>query len=242
MPRRLLLGMLTPSSNTALEPLTAAMLAGLPEASAHFGRFRVRRIALSDDALAQFDMEKMLAAADLLADAKVDVIAWNGTSAGWLGFDADRRLCEAIAQATGIPATSSTLALKAAVEALEIRRLGLVTPYTDDVQAAILRNFAAEGLHCTAERHSGISDNFSFSEVPAEALDRMVREVVAEGRPQAVTTYCTNLKAAGLAAGWEARHDIVMLDTVSVVVWHALKLAGADTGRVAGWGRLFRQA
>ena len=30
------LGMLTPSSNTALEPITSAMLAGMPEVSAHF--------------------------------------------------------------------------------------------------------------------------------------------------------------------------------------------------------------
>ena len=39
-----LLGMLTPSSNTTLEPVTAAMIAGIPEASAHFGRFRVTEI------------------------------------------------------------------------------------------------------------------------------------------------------------------------------------------------------
>jgi maleate isomerase len=32
--KRVLLGMLTPASNPALEPLTAAMLAGLPEGSA----------------------------------------------------------------------------------------------------------------------------------------------------------------------------------------------------------------
>ena len=89
MSERVLLGMLTPSSNTALEPLTSAIVAGLPEVSAHFGRFRVRRIALSDDALAQFEIGPMLAAAELLADAKVDVICWNGTSAGWLGLDAD---------------------------------------------------------------------------------------------------------------------------------------------------------
>jgi len=32
--------MLTPSSNTALEPVTAAMLANLPEVTAHFSRFK----------------------------------------------------------------------------------------------------------------------------------------------------------------------------------------------------------
>ena len=46
MTKRIFLGMLTPSSNTALEPLTSAMLAGLPEVSAHCGRFKVTEISL----------------------------------------------------------------------------------------------------------------------------------------------------------------------------------------------------
>ena len=86
------LGMLTPSSNTVLEPLTAAMLADLPDTSAHFGRFRVLKISMEDDALSQFTNEPMLAAAELLADAQVQSICWNGTSSGWLGFDTDRTL------------------------------------------------------------------------------------------------------------------------------------------------------
>ena len=58
----------------------------------------------------QFDPSNMLPAADLLADAKVDAMAWNGTSASWLGIDRDRSLCEAIRARTGKPATTSTLA------------------------------------------------------------------------------------------------------------------------------------
>ncbi len=139
---RIRLGMLTPSSNTVLEPMTARMLEGLPEVSVHFGRFRVTRIALSDDALRQFDPAPMLDAARLLADAKVDVIAWNGTSAGWLGVDSDLRLCEAITAATGIPATSSVLALNQALALLGARSLGLVTPYTTDVQERIVATYA----------------------------------------------------------------------------------------------------
>ena len=41
------LGMLTPSSNTTLEPVTTAMLAGLPSVSLHFSRFRVTEIAVT---------------------------------------------------------------------------------------------------------------------------------------------------------------------------------------------------
>ena len=53
--KRTLLGMLTPSSNTILEPLTSAMVAGVPGVSAHFGRFRVTEISLNSAALGQFD-------------------------------------------------------------------------------------------------------------------------------------------------------------------------------------------
>ena len=86
MSERLLLGMLTPSSNTVLEPVTTALLSSIPEASAYFARFRVTEIALSGDALAQFDDTEILRAAELLSHAKVQVIGWNGTSSGWLGF------------------------------------------------------------------------------------------------------------------------------------------------------------
>src|ERR1700710_531216 len=135
---RIRLGMLTPSSNTVLEPVSAAIVAGLPEVSVHFGRFKVTEIALSDQALKQFDETEILRAAELLANAKVDVTAWNGTSASWLGFDRDERLCERITAATGIAACTSVLAFREIFERTGVKRIGLVTPYTDDVQAKII--------------------------------------------------------------------------------------------------------
>ena len=90
---RKFLGMLTPSSNTLLEPVCSNMLAGLPEVTAHAGRFRVTEISLGTQALGQFTNAPMITASQLLADAKCHSICWNGTSAGWLGFDSDRKLC-----------------------------------------------------------------------------------------------------------------------------------------------------
>ncbi len=240
-PRRVLLGMLTPSSNTVLEPVTSAMLAGLPEVSAHFGRFRVTEISLRDQALGQFDTAPILDAARLLADARVDVIAWNGTSSGWLGFDADVQLCAAITRETGIPATSSVLALNEAMERTGVRRFGLVTPYLHDVQARIVANYAASGWACAAERHLNDPGNFSFSEVTAAQLQAMVAEVAA-ACPECITTFCTNLRAAPLAETLERAHGIPVYDTISVVVAKSLAMAGVDPGRVAGWGRVFSAA
>ena len=239
MQRRVRLGMLTPSSNTVVEPVTSAMVADLRGVTAHFGRFKVTEIALSAEARGQFEIEPILQAAALLADAKVDVIAWNGTSAGWLGFEADRRLCERITAATGIPATSSVLALVEIFERTGVERFGLVTPYTDDVQAKTVANFGASGFACAAERHLGIRVNYDFSEVTAEQITAMTRAVAAAGKPQAITTFCTNLWAAPLVDQLEREIGIPIYDTLATAVWKSLAIAGVDATQLKGWGRLF---
>lgn len=239
MTQRTLLGMLTPSSNTTLEPVTTAMIADIPEASAHFGRFRVTEIALSNQALAQFDDSEILRAAELLAHAKVQSIGWNGTSSGWLGFDADERLCRRITEATGIPACTSVLALNEIFDITGVKRFGLVTPYLDDVQAAIIKNYAASGMECIAERHLRKQDNFSFSEVGADELRAMVREVAKE-KPQAITIFCTNLRGAPLVEELEREVGIPIYDTIATVVWKSLRQAGSDPSRIRNWGSLFR--
>jgi maleate isomerase len=235
---RVLLGMLTPSSNTTLEPVTARLLAGLPEVSAHAGRFRVTQIALGADALGQFDLAPMLAAAELLADAHCHAICWNGTSAGWLGFDRDVALCRAIKQRTGIRACSSVLAMVEAMTLAGVKRFGLVSPYTDDVQQAIVANFARAGFDCVAERHAGIHVNFDFSTIEPGRIDRMLDEVAQAG-PQAVLVLCTNMDGAALAADFERRSGTLLLDSIATAAWGALRTAGVDARRVRGWGRLF---
>lgn len=233
------LGMITPSSNSVLEPITSAMLAGAPGVTAHFSRFRVTEIALDAAALSQFDSSVMLPAADLLADAKVDAIAWNGTSASWLGIERDRNLCAAITARTGVPASTSTLACIDAARALGARRVGLVSPYTDDVQRRIADVWADEGIAPHAERHLSLRDNYSFGEVAPPAIADMIRAVAAEGA-DAIVILCTNLDAAALAASLERELDVAVLDSVAVTLWRTLGLAGGDITALAEWGRIFQ--
>jgi maleate isomerase len=236
--KRIRLGILTPSSNTALEPITSAMLSALPHVSAHFARFTVTEISLTRQALGQFDVSRILDAAGQLADARVDVIGWSGTSAGWLGFERDEALCRQLTEATGIPATTSVLALNEILAKTGVRRLGLVSPNIDDVQERIIRNYEKLGIECVAERHLGLSENFSFAGVPDRVLADMMSET-AFARPDAVTTFCTNLHAAHLARSFEAATDIPAYDTVATVVWKALRMLDVDTLALSSWGRMF---
>ena len=240
MNKRVLLGMLTPSSNTVLEPVTGAILAGVPDVTAHFGRFRVTEISMSERALGQFDDQPFMEAAELLADAKVDVISWNGTSSGWLGFDADEKLCDEIRKRTGIPANTSVLALNEIFEITGVNRFGLVTPYLDEIQEKIIANYGKSGFECVGEQHLRDRGNFSFSEYTEERIAGMIREV-AKAKPDAITVFCTNMRGAPVADALEKELGIPIYDTVSTSVWKSMRMAGADPKRIKGWGRLFTE-
>lgn len=232
------LGMLTPSSNTVLEPVTQQLLAGLSSVSAHFSRFKVTEIALSAGALNQFDDTPILRAAELLADAKVDVIAWNGTSASWLGFERDEHLVERIKAVTGIKAATCVLGYRTLLRQMPQCRIGLVTPYTSDVQERIHSVWGKQGLPCVAERHAGLRDNFSFAEVSEADIEQMIRAVVSEGA-DAIAILCTNMRGAALAARLESELHVMILDSVAVTLKACLDAVAVPTSELTSWGRLF---
>ena len=241
MTHQVRLGMLTPSSNTALEPVTYAMLSGIADVSVHFSRFKVTEIALSETALRQFDDSEILRAAELLAHAKIDVIAWNGTSASWLGFDRDERLCERINAATGIKACTTVLAYREVFRRLGAARIGLVTPYLKDVQDRILANWSSQGLNCVAERHLSLQDNYSFAEVTESEIANLIEDVARQGC-NAVAILCTNMRGAGVAEQLERKLGVKVFDSIAVTLWACLAATGVDSSKIQGWGSLFSLA
>lgn len=237
-PKRI--GMIVPSSNTCLEPQTYRMLSDRTDVTVHFTRIEVTRIALDAGSDRHFDVRPMVAAAELLRTAEVDVVAWNGTAGSWLGPHADRALTRAITEATGAPATTSTLAYLDAFATFGVRRLGLLTPYTADVNEAIRERYGAEGTAVLAERHLGLSVNEEFANVPPGDLVPLSRELAAgtDGRhPDALGFVCTNLFGAPVVERVETETGLPVLDSVAVTLWRCLAMAGAAPLE-RRWGRL----
>ncbi|EIE52954.1 Asp/Glu/hydantoin racemase [Salipiger aestuarii] len=235
------IGMLTPSSNTVLEPYTSAMLAPFGDAaSAHFGRFRVVEISMSEASQSQFSLDPILDAAERLAEAHPHVIAWNGTSASWLGMDKDRALCAAITERTGVAATSTMLAYDGLMRGLGVRQLGLVTPYVGDIERRMIANYAAQGIDVVGAVRLDETDNYSFASYPPDRVAEMAARV-AKARPDAIAIVCTNFRGAPIAARIEDATGIPVIDSVAVTAAHTLRKVGLDPARVTGWGSVFQR-
>lgn len=230
-------GTITPSSNVMVERVTLAMTRDIEAVSPHFARFG--HAGATDRVVDDYHWPAMLGAAQLLADARVDLICWNGSKGGELGFDRDRLLCERITEAHGIPAITSVLALDALLRRAGIDRIGFVTPFRPEVNQRIVGRWQEAGYHPVADLGAGLSDNFSFSTVPEAVLCEMARQV-AESRPDAILFYCTNLPGAALCARLEAELGIAVLDSVSAGVWGALDALGLAGSLSDRWGRLLR--
>jgi maleate isomerase len=237
--QRHFIGTVTPSGNTVVERITLGIVRELPEVSVHFSRTPV--FGSKDPSPDRYAIDGFLAAAKLLAHAEPEVLVWNGSKGAGIGFEHDRALVETIRAETGIRTTTSILGLAALLEAHAIRRIGVVTPYSEASQRKTLDCLVREGYDCVAHAFAGLSDNLSFASVSAEKIAAMAREVAA-AKPQAVLCLCTNFPAAVVAAPLEAELGLPVYDSTALGVWHALRLAGVDTTRAAPlWGSLFAQ-
>jgi maleate isomerase len=234
------LGVITPSSNTVLEPSLIRLLAPLADrVSLHFTRVPVTEVADDPRSDAQFDLQPMLDAAALLRDARVQAIVWAGTSGSWRGFEADERLVDTIEDVTGVPATTTSLALLSALRALRVKRYGLVVPYVEPIADAIVRNLGAAGYACAGRTTSSITENWEFASISAAAIAADVRTAAAS-RPDAVVILCTNIWGAVVSEQLERELDIPILDSVVLSMWGALGAVGVKPPS-SGFGRLATQ-
>lgn len=229
------LGILTPSSNTVLEPETVKLLPADGSISAHVSRLRVVQISDTASSLAQFELGPFLAAAELLADAHVDLILWNGTAASWLGFERDRFLVTQIERHTQIRTTTAVIAINAALTRLGARRIGLVTPYVAAVETRIIENYHALGIDVACAVRRELTDSTAYADITPDEIAGMVREAAREP-VDAVVILCTNLAGSSIAHDVERELGVPVLDSVRVAVEHSLDLLRSSVSFASSGG------
>ncbi len=234
------IGHITPSSNTTLEPLTAMMASPLADVIAnHFTRIPVTAISLDARETGRFDLTTMRAAAELLNDAAMDAILWNGTSGCWNGIAADEAMCAAITAATGAPASTSTLAQLELFAHYGIRRFGLAVPYLTDVTERTMETYRGAGYEAVGHANLGLSRNTDFASVPLSRIKDLIRAADAP-EAECIAVICTNVPAALVVEEMEREMGKPVFDSVAVTFWKALDLVGVYTP-VPGWGMLLRE-
>lgn len=218
------IGLMVPSSNTVVETESPKLIPPDGSVVLHFARLGVTSISGSVKSKAQFELSRMADTAVTLADAEPGVIAWAGTAASWLGFARDETLVHRIEKATGIPATTSLLAVNETLHAIGARWIGLVTPYVAALERDIIANYAAIGIEVTAAQRLDLTVNTDYAKVPGRRIGAMCR-AVAKSKPDAIVIMCTNLNGASIADELGKSLGLPVVDSLAATLAKALRVA-----------------
>ncbi|MSU92210.1 Asp/Glu racemase [Rhodobacteraceae bacterium 2CG4] len=175
------------------------------------------------------------AAAALLPPAVTfDVVGYGCTSGtAMIGAARVRQLVRSAVRTRAV--TDPLSAALAALSALGLRRIGIVSPYVASVAGPIRAAFEADGI--------AVADTFSFGEevearvarIPPSAIRAAALALAGRSALDGVFLSCTNLRTLDLIPELEADLGLPVLGSTQALAWHMARLSGAG---VAPAGRL----
>ncbi|CAN5821306.1 hypothetical protein BH23CHL8_BH23CHL8_17390 [soil metagenome] len=183
------------------------------------------------------DADEMVRATGSLLMARPGVIAYACTSGSFTsGLAGERQLRETIEQAGAAQAVTTSGALLDALAALGVERLGIGTPYTDEL-AGRLREFVAEaGYQPVSLVSMGLE-----GDIAAVQRQRVLELAARADRPEADAVFlaCTNLPTFDLIGVLEAQLGKPVLTANQVTMWAALRAIGCEPAPSVAGQRLF---
>jgi maleate isomerase len=225
-------GLIVPSSNRMAEPHAWAYA---PEGVVpHTTRLRMTGPhAMPQEQL----LPKVEAAAAMLSDAKCDPIVFHCTANSMAeGLAGETRIAQAIANATGRQAVTTASATMAALNALQARRIVLVSPYTRKPHEHEIEFMEEAGIEVVGERNFELAGSDAYCSTPGSFWLEAAAQVKNE-RADAYFFSCANIRATEVIPELEALLGRPVITSNQVIIWQSLRLAGiGDT--VPALGRL----
>lgn len=193
---------------------------------------------VTPETLKQMEADIPVAAALLPAQFDFDVIGYCCTSgATMIGEDCVDKLLRHVhpnAQ-TCNPLTAS----KAALAALGLKRIALITPYAPAVTSEMRANFNESGIAVNAVASFNQSDDFKVARISSQSIQNAVELIGARDDCDGVFVSCTSLRTLPILAAAEANLGKPVISSNQALAWHLMRLAGIDDGPQHG-GQLFR--
>ncbi|HUY45398.1 MAG TPA: hypothetical protein VMV92_06690 [Streptosporangiaceae bacterium] len=224
-------GLMIPSSNTMMEVDFVRDLP--PGVSMHTARmFMEDTTPAGENRMLD---EFALPAARDLGTARPGVVVFGCTSAGALrGNDYDTELCEQIRVLTGAPTVSTIRSVREAIEATGATRIGVITPYVDELNEKIRASIEADGVEVARIAGLGITENFQIARVSradiVEFAARALGDLAADGSIDLVFASCTNFGAMAARPAIAERLHLPVVTSNQAVLAAATARLGADGG------------
>lgn len=178
------------------------------------------------------------AAALLPSAARFDALGYGCTSAtAMLGA---QQVAELISAPIGnVPVTNPLTAATAALRALGVHRLGIVSPYVASVAGPIRAGFEAAGFDVPTTLSFGEAQEANVARIAAHSICDAARHVAGTEDLEGLFLSCTNLRTLDVIDQLEQELGLPVVSSNQALAWHMAWLAGISRLQ-APVGRLLR--
>lgn len=191
---------------------------------------------LTPDTIATMEGTLPAAARLLPQAARFDAVGYGCTSGTTL-IGAPRVHALVGAEVDTAAVTDPLSAALAAMRALGLRRIGVVSPYVESVAGPIKRAFEAAGFAVPATLSFGEEVEARVARIDPASISAAAVEVAGRAQVDGVFLSCTNLRTLDIIAPLEAKLGVPVLSSNQVLGWQMARMAGlpvpAWMGRIA---------
>jgi maleate isomerase len=233
--RRGMVGLIVPSNNNVVLPEFYSVLT--EGVTAYETRMRVEG-DLTFEALRKMTGDAE-AAAELLRQTGVDFICYCCMASTIVkGWDWERRLLAQFADKARKGVASANSALKDALMLVGARRLALLTPYPESLNALLPEFFAAGGFEVKTIAGPQIQEVSTVRELSPDRIYDTAR-ALARDEVDAVCLLATDMQTFPIIDALERDLGLPVLTSNQALLWASLRALGINAP-VDGLGRLLR--
>jgi maleate isomerase len=176
---------------------------------------------------------------DLLPAVAFDVVGFACTS-GALVIGEDR-IAERVHEVLpGVQVTDPVTAARAALGALGVSRIALLTPYLTAINHSLRASLMARGMDIPVMGSFNEADDNRVARISPESVEQAILDIGAAAECDAVFVSCTSLRVARIVERIERKLGKPVTSSNHALAWHMLRLGGV-TDDLPGKGELFRR-
>jgi maleate cis-trans isomerase len=220
--RSLAVGLMVPANNTTMEH---ELLAWLPEGSscARLGIPRGKAM-LTPETLPEY-LDRAIRLAREFRDDEIDLVVYGCTAAGFMGGPArDAEVAGRLGDVTRKRVITTASSMSAVLQDIGAKRIALVTPYLDPVNAQ-LKNFldpAGIAIEVLSSFRAATVDELAA--ITGEQIAARARETMKPG-VDAMFIACSQLPTRAIIPGLERELGIPVWSSIRATAWQAASSA-----------------
>lgn len=185
-------------------------------------RVPFRTSSLESDRAFSKDLETP---AQLLADADVQLLAVNCTAATLLAGPDNIR--QRLTSTTGLPVATTIEAVIQGCQAMDMKRIALITPYPAEVVDAEVAYLASQGITVTRSLDKPCHTPLEQASLPPSFWLGLARQLNTQGL-DGVLVSCAGIQVADVIAPMEQLLSLPVVTSNQALLWQCLRHLGLE--------------